>query len=218
MEYLKDIIYQLLYLNESTRLFLLELFIISILGFSFQISFRFLKFEWVKSSYQILNFLLLAPIGFAITSVISSNIALSLGMVGALSIIRFRTPVKNSFELVVYFLLLTIGITASVEIMISVILAIFVHAVIITFSIVKYFNPRNQLFDASFTNDHNNFLTISISEKIDIGNFELVSLEYTINSYEYVLTGNKEDLLRFQEKLIETNNEIIKKISTNFYT
>lgn len=218
MEYLKEIIYQLLYLNESTQLFLLELFIISILGFSFQISFRFLKFEWVKSSYQILNFLLLAPIGFAITSVISSNIALSLGMVGALSIIRFRTPVKNSFELVVYFLLLTIGITASVEMMISVVLAIFVHSVIITFSIVKYFNPRNQLFDASFTNDHNNFLTISISEKIDIGNFELVSLEYTINSYEYVLTGNKEDLLRFQEKLIETNNEIIKKISTNFYT
>ncbi|OUW38398.1 MAG: hypothetical protein CBD44_01120 [Flavobacteriaceae bacterium TMED184] len=218
MEYLKEIIYQILYLNEQSRLFLLELLIISILGFSFQISFRFLNFEWVKSSYQILNFLLLAPIGFAITSVISSNIALSLGMVGALSIIRFRTPVKNSFELVVYFLLLTIGITASVEMMISVVLAIFVHLVIIAFSIVKYFNPRNQLFDASFSNDNNNFLTISTTEKIDIGNFELISLEYTSNSYEYVVTGNKEDLLMFQENLIEAKNEIIKKISTNFYT
>lgn len=164
------------------------------------------------------KFPLISANRICITSVISSNIALSLGMVGALSIIRFRTPVKNSFELVVYFLLLTIGITASVEMMISVVLAIFVHLVIIAFSIVKYFNPRNQLFDASFSNDNNNFLTISTTEKIDIGNFELISLEYTSNSYEYVVTGNKEDLLMFQENLIEAKNEIIKKISTNFYT
>ena len=111
MEYLKEIIYQILYLNEQSRLFLLELLIISILGFSFQISFRFLNFEWVKSSYQILNFLLLAPIGFAITSVISSNIALSLGMVGALSIIRFRSAIKDPIDIVYMFWAVSAGIS-----------------------------------------------------------------------------------------------------------
>ena len=96
------------------------------LRFSFHITFSFLKFDWIKSTFQLLNFLLLAPIGYAITSSISSNIALSLGMVGALSIIRFRTPVKNSFELVVYFLLLTIGITGSVDMMVSITLTILI--------------------------------------------------------------------------------------------
>ena len=99
-------------IDQEIIIFILKLLTISLLSFSVQIFLNFLKFEWVKSTNQVFNFLLLGPIGFAITSVISSNIALSLGMVGALSIIRFRTPVKNSFELVIYFLLLTIGITA----------------------------------------------------------------------------------------------------------
>ena len=45
-----------------------------------------------------------------ITTLIAGNIALSLGMIGALSIVRFRNPVKNPFELVIFFALITIGI------------------------------------------------------------------------------------------------------------
>ena len=55
------------------------------------------------------------PNGYMITSVISNNIALSLGMVGALSIVRFRTPVKNPSELVIYFILITLGIVVNVN-------------------------------------------------------------------------------------------------------
>ena len=36
-------------------------------------------------------------------------------MVGALSIVRFRTPVKNPFELVSYFILITVGIVVNVD-------------------------------------------------------------------------------------------------------
>ena len=60
-------------------------------------------------------FLLLPIVTYAITSVISDNIALSLGMVGALSIVRFRNPVRSPFELSVYFLLISLGICASVS-------------------------------------------------------------------------------------------------------
>jgi len=63
----------------------------------------------------ILVFTLLPVTGFVITSTISSNIALSLGMVGALSIVRFRTPIKNPLELVVYFFLITLGIVTNVN-------------------------------------------------------------------------------------------------------
>ena len=45
-----------------------------------------------------------------IITVIKSSLALSLGLVGALSIIRFRTPIKEPEELVYIFLCITIGI------------------------------------------------------------------------------------------------------------
>ena len=57
----------------------------------------------------------LPTLGFVITTVIGTNIALNLGMVGALSIIRFRTLVRSPYELIIYFALLTMGIATSVN-------------------------------------------------------------------------------------------------------
>ena len=213
MDYIREIID----IDSDLIIFVIEMVIISLLGFSFHITFSFLKFDWIKSTFQLLNFLLLAPIGYAITSSISSNIALSLGMVGALSIIRFRTPVKNSFELVVYFLLLTIGITGSVDMMVSITLTIFVNFIILLVSYIKKLNPNREVFESSYLNDYRNFLSISTDKEINTENFELVSFDYKDNLYDYVISGNKEELLTFQNDLIKTNNENIKKISSNFY-
>ena len=78
-----------------------------------------LKFShnlWAESSFLIYSAFLLPQISYVITKVISGNIALSLGMVGALSIVRFRHPVKNPLELVTYFALIALGISFSVNI------------------------------------------------------------------------------------------------------
>ena len=45
---------------------------------------------------------------------ISGNLVLSLGMVGALSIVRFRTPIKDPIDLVFIFWAITIGIANGV--------------------------------------------------------------------------------------------------------
>ena len=45
---------------------------------------------------------------------IAGNLGLSLGMIGALSIVRFRTPIKSSLELIIYFIFIVIGISISV--------------------------------------------------------------------------------------------------------
>lgn len=203
--------------NDSTLTFV-HLSMISILTSSFLIPLNSLKFEWVNSHYQVLNFLLLAPIGYVITSTISSNIALSLGMVGALSIIRFRTPVKNSFELVVYFLLLTIGITASVELSLSIILTIFVHVILWIFRFITYLNPKFNIFEFSNKSEHKNFLTISSTQTLEYENFNLISLNYSENIYEYTIAGSKQELINFQNKLIESNKNGIEKINSTFYS
>ena len=71
--------------------------------------------NWVKTYSQFSTFIFLPLTGYVITSAISNNIALSLGMVGALSIVRFRTPVKNPSELIMYFILITLGIVTNVD-------------------------------------------------------------------------------------------------------
>ena len=70
---------------------------------------------WAKSHAQTVAFMILPVITFVITKTIAGNIALSLGMIGALSIVRFRHPVKSALELIMYFDLITIGIATSVR-------------------------------------------------------------------------------------------------------
>ena len=57
---------------------------------------------------QVFPFVLLTTI--LIISVVKSSLALSLGLVGALSIVRFRTPIKEPEELAYLFIAIAIGL------------------------------------------------------------------------------------------------------------
>lgn len=89
----------------------------------------------------------LPALGFAITTAIGTNIALSLGMVGALSIIRFRTPVRSPYELIIYFALLTFGITMTVNFRYTLILFL----VLVIFKLI-YHLMSNKLSNYFFSN------------------------------------------------------------------
>lgn len=53
---------------------------------------------------------LLTIITFLVIMIVKSSLALSLGLVGALSIVRFRTPIKEPEELVYLFLAIALGL------------------------------------------------------------------------------------------------------------
>ena len=53
---------------------------------------------------------ILSSVIFLVIVVIKSSLALSLGLVGALSIVRFRTPIKEPEELVYLFLAIAVGL------------------------------------------------------------------------------------------------------------
>lgn len=57
----------------------------------------------------------LAVTTFLVITVVKTSLALSLGLVGALSIIRFRTPVKEAEELAYLFLAIAIGLGIGAE-------------------------------------------------------------------------------------------------------
>ena len=71
--------------------------------------------QWVTTYAHTSTIVVLPIITYVITNVISGNIALSLGMVGALSIVRFRNPVRSPIELAMYFGAITFGISAAVD-------------------------------------------------------------------------------------------------------
>lgn len=67
-----------------------------------------------------------------VTLAISTNIVISLGMVGALSIVRFRTAVKDPLDLLYLFWAITTGITAGAGMYMLVVLTAVVMIAMIT--------------------------------------------------------------------------------------
>ena len=103
-------------------------------GFVIMYSHSKYGYKHFADKFHIYIGLVLPVIGYTITTVIGTNLALSLGMIGALSIIRFRTPVRSSYELIIYFLLLTVGIAAKADMIVSLLLTV------VSVSIIYFLN------------------------------------------------------------------------------
>ena len=77
-----------------------------------------------------------------VTLAISSNIVISLGMVGALSIVRFRTAIKDPMDLLYLFWAITTGITSGAQMYVLVLVAAVVMIVMIVLFYHKQQNGR----------------------------------------------------------------------------
>ncbi len=137
---------------------------------------------WAKSHAQTVTFMLLPIITYVITKTISGNIALSLGMIGALSIVRFRHPVKSALELVIYFALITIGIAASVRTKWAIQLVLCTILIIL---VVKGVQILSKKFGKSFYNVSFNEGNVSNTLEI-VSKRRLESVEKSENLVNYL--------------------------------
>lgn len=97
---------------------------------------------------------------------ISGNLVLSLGMVGALSIVRFRTPVKDSMDLVFLFWAISSGIANGVGYFsISVVGAILISTFLILMSNVKSGESNTYLVVIQMNSENNEALLFEEIEK-----------------------------------------------------
>ncbi len=100
----------------------------------------------------------IALVTFLIISVVKSSLALSLGLVGALSIIRFRTPIKEPFELAYLFMAIAIGLGfGAQQIAPTVIIILFVLGILSIF--------QSKLIK---TEDSSFFIYINIDKKLSL--------------------------------------------------
>ena len=92
----------------------------------------------------ILSLILLSMVTTLVIRTITSNLALSLGMVGALSIVRFRTAVKDPIDTIFMFWSITIGIMSGAGLYLVTILATIVLGILYSLSFILVFKPNDK--------------------------------------------------------------------------
>lgn len=158
-------------------------------------------YRYLLNKAFIFTALMLAPLVLAVTTVIATNLYLSLGMIGALSIVRYRTPVKSQYELALFFSFICLGIISGVDfkLSISVFILLTIVPFIYEFLIKKIFNFKFfNLSKTSFEKSNSIILDIVI---------------HNTDSFEFIKKHNfKNNLMK-----IETNNETKESFLTLVY-
>jgi hypothetical protein len=191
-------------------------------GLIFRYSLTLTGQAWAKSHAQTVAFMVLPVITYVITKTIAGNIALSLGMIGALSIVRFRHPVKSALELIMYFDLIAIGIATSVRTKWAIQLILCTVVIIVAVKIVQ---KIYQKFGKSFYNlSFNEGIALNSIEVFAKKKIDLIESDNNLtNLYNDTIQGeivyrltfdNKNQLNSFKKKI--EGIESINKININF--
>ena len=170
------------------------------------------KFEFSK------NFVILGLATTLIITIVKSSLALSLGLVGALSIVRFRAAIKEPEELVYLFLIIATGLGCGAgQIMITAIGVIISLFIIIIYSI---FIKKRQLHGDQITN-----FTIIFAQRIpgveidrtisQIKKFCLEMRFISLSSTDNETILNLDIKVKSFEKLNQISKQIKKKYSNS---
>ena len=191
---------------------LIPIFFLLVAGILIRQSLIIASQMWAKTYHHSLSLLLLPVTTFVITKAISGNIALSLGMIGALSIVRFRNPVKNPFELVIFFCSITLGIASGVDIRLGIILLLVTVFVIIGSHLYSKNKKKNQVFVPSFEEGYSlNIIEITAKKEInELKNFNIIYFNFNKDNsiYEYKISErDKKEILEI-EKIIKNSDYV----------
>tara|TARA_Y100000741_G_scaffold52699_1_gene36210 strand:- start:481 stop:1107 length:627 start_codon:yes stop_codon:yes gene_type:complete len=177
--------------------------------------------RWAITFSHTVTIVFLPVITFFVTKVISGDIALSLGMVGALSIVRFRNPVRSPLELTVYFACITSGIAASVHLrwLLYFLVAVLV-VILVLFTIFQIYKIFNKNFFISSFSEGNPLSILEITTKVDIDLLDnskfLNSKIKTNDKISYELSNpNFNDLKTLLEQIKKENNLIDYQLRSN---
>ncbi len=154
------------------------------------------------------NFILIATTTAFIISIVKSSLALSLGLVGALSIIRFRTAIKEPEEISYLFICIGIGLGLGANY-----LSITIMAVLIIISIIvlkeKFFNEKEISNEAIY-------LTLNLKGKLDLNTILSLCSKHCSTVYLRdfdLLTDNSQIGLVINFDKIENVNNLTKEIN-----
>ena len=181
-------------------------------------------YNYLLNKTFIFTSLMLAPLVLAVTVVISTNLYLSLGMIGALSIVRYRTPVKSQYELALFFSFICLGIISGVNFILSVKVFLFLVAVPIFYELIFKKIFTNKIIKKNLDQSNNIIIEALIHDK-DTGTFikrhnlknNIVKIETNNETKEtlLLLEFNEIDVALEYKNNLEKLNEV-KSINLNY--
>jgi len=207
------------FLNENIQIdlknFVLNLFVAIILSFLIQLTYNRISRSLSSAENFSRNFIVLGLTTTIIITIVKSSLALSLGLVGALSIVRFRAAIKEPEELVFLFLIIAVGLGCGAgQINITVVGTLI--AIMIIF--IMYFSKRNR---QEITIDRFNISLIS-KKKLDKNNLkkiiDLVSKHSSQSEFISISQDFDDTTINFLSKFDNFNdiNKLKTEINKNF--
>jgi len=148
---------------------------------------------------------------FIIISIVKSSLALSLGLVGALSIIRFRTAIKEPEELGYFFIAISLGLGLGANQLLPTLLGFVVLVVIIMIPKKQGLNKsitQNLVLSIDCKNEQRSEYTMLITNiiKNNSNQVELKRLNYSEEGLHFNFQVNIPSL----EKIALINDELMK--------
>jgi len=172
-------------------------------GFSFDKTFSF-------------TLIILTIIISLVMMVISTNIALSLGLIGSLSIIRFRTVVKDSRDMAFLFWSIAIGLTVGAKYLtISIYVNLFIALVVLIITRLNINKITNTEYIFVINHKSNNdFITKKINLILDKYNIKYEIKSSYLDSknlnneltYNIILKNKKIDVIEIQKNINKINS------------
>jgi hypothetical protein len=136
-------------------------------------------------------FPLLTLVTICVISVVKSSLALSLGLVGALSIVRFRAAIKDPEELVYLFLCIAVGLALGAGKLVSAVLLVFAASVFIIGRQVFGFASRRHNLMLTVSGDASRYF--DAPEGVALSAVRELAGDVTVQRYD---VENEEGLLR----------------------
>lgn len=195
--------------------FIINFFLTAI--FSWILAWLYQKYGTALSNKETITktLILISTTTMLIIVVVKSSLALSLGLVGALSIIRFRTAVKEPEELAYLFIAIAIGLGFGANQTYITITAFILLTIIIIslFYIFGFKKPAKNMFITLECND-NKGLEINALSKILYDQCTFVKLrryDTAIEHFEAVFIvelNNSKSLIQIEQQINELNRNV----------
>ena len=149
----------------------------------------------------------IAILPFFISTIIlclQSNIIITLGTIGALAIIRFRTAVKDPVDMLYLLWSVYVGIVCGCQLFeVGVLTSVFVTIVLVILEHIKFGRKPFILILHSIEDIESDLQKLFKEKKI---NSKFKSRNYTSKGYDYAIEFTSNDLLGLKEELSKNKN------------
>tara|TARA_B100001121_G_scaffold310660_1_gene343609 strand:+ start:9395 stop:10081 length:687 start_codon:yes stop_codon:yes gene_type:complete len=203
---------------------LLSFFCCIVLSFSLKFIYQEKSISLSNKSH-ISNILpLLSLVTFLVILIVKSSLALSLGLVGALSIVRFRTPIKEPEELIYLFLAISIGLGYGAGQIIPTTIICIIIFIIIWFFVGNQFNKVSSEYNLIISCDKEDRNNNQVSNTYIFENLKSFFKEFELIKYEinennkvtFIIKVMMENINNFDEFQTKLSKEL-KNLEVNYY-